>query len=106
MTAHPIEPPVPRGPLLAAGALILFTVLAAGWVRLSGQPIRAPDAPATAQRLLKFEDRPDGGVDVIDAGNGRVFERIEGQAGFVRGTLRGWCANASARAWGPSSRSR
>lgn len=89
MPTHHASPPVPRGPLIAAGALMAFVLLTAGWVRLSGESIRAPDAPVTAERALRFVDRPDGAVDVIDANTGQAFERIEGEAGFARGTLRG-----------------
>lgn len=80
---------MPRGPLLAAGALALCALLGAAAVRLSGEQIRAPDAPVAAERALRFEDRPDGSIAVIDAASGRVFETVSGQAGFVRGTLRG-----------------
>ena len=80
---------MPRGPLLAAGALALCALLGAATVRLSGERIRAPDAPVAAERALRFEDRPDGSIAVIDAASGRVFETVSGQAGFVRGTLRG-----------------
>lgn len=80
---------MPRGPLIAAGALALCTLLGAGAVRLSGEPIRAPDAPVAAERALRFEDREDGSIAVIDARSGRVIDAVNGQAGFVRGTLRG-----------------
>jgi putative photosynthetic complex assembly protein len=87
--AHPAPSALGRGPLLASAALVLAALLGAGWVRLSGQTIRAPDAPVTAERAMRFEDRPDGSVVVIDAASGRVFDTVSGQAGFVRGTLRG-----------------
>lgn len=80
---------MPRGPLIAVGALALCAVLGAGLVRLSGETIRAPDAPVAAERALRFEDRSDGSIAVIDAASGRVVDTVSGQAGFVRGTLRG-----------------
>lgn len=80
---------VPRGALIAAAALALWALFSAGAVRLSGEPIRAPDAPVAAQRALHFEDRPDGSIAVVDAVSGETFETVSGQAGFVRGTLRG-----------------
>lgn len=102
-THHHAAPTIARGPLLAVGALLLFAVLAAGGVRLSGQSIRAPDAQPSAQRMLKFVDRPDGGVDVIDAGDGRVFDRIGGQAGFLRGALRGLVRERKRMGLGPEA---
>jgi putative photosynthetic complex assembly protein len=38
---------------------------------------------------LRFEDRPDGSIAVIDYKTGREIDAIQGEAGFVRGTLRG-----------------
>ncbi len=88
-TTHAPDSSLGRLPLAACAALVLASLLGAGWVRLSGQNIRAPDAEVTTQRALRFEDRPDGSVVVIDAASGRVFDTVSGQAGFVRGTLRG-----------------
>jgi len=79
---------MPRGPLLAVGALLLAVLIGVAAVRLSGTDIRTPDAPAVAQRSLRFEDRPDGSVAVLDARNGQQIESIHGEAGFLRGALR------------------
>ena len=95
MTALNTAPPearaadtMPRGPLLAVGAMLLVAVLGVASVRLSGADIRQPDAPAVATRSLRFEDRPDGSVAVLDAASGRQIEAIQGEAGFLRGALR------------------
>ena len=40
-------------------------------------------------KILKFEDQEDGGVTVIDANTNQVIDVVQGEAGFVRGTLRG-----------------
>ncbi len=40
------------------------------------------------QRLLRFDDLPDGAVAVIDVGSGQLVQRFEGEQGFLRGTLR------------------
>jgi putative photosynthetic complex assembly protein len=78
----------PRLALAALAALLIATVLAATAVRHSGVAIAAPDAPALAIRSLRFEDAADGSVAVIDARDGALVRRIEGQQGFVRGALR------------------
>ena len=88
-TSHAPESALGRFPLAACAALVLASLLGAGWVRLSGQTIRAPDAEVAKQRALRFEDRPDGSIVVIDAATGGVFDTVTGQAGFVRGALRG-----------------
>ena len=78
-----------RLPLLAIGGLVVTTVVVVAAVRLSGMSISEPDAPVLKTRTLQFEDRADGGIDVIDARDHRVIDTVTGQAGFVRGTLRG-----------------
>jgi len=84
----PVPDTMPRGPLLAVGALLLIALVGVASVRLSGVPIRAPDAEAVASRSLRFEDRPDGSVAVLDAASGQQVEAIQGEAGFLRGALR------------------
>jgi len=79
---------MPRGPLWALAALLLLVTLGTAGVRLSGSSIRAPDAPPVAQRSLRFEDRPDGSVAVLDARSGQQIESVQGEAGFLRGALR------------------
>lgn len=78
-----------RMPVLAAGAMIGTTIAIVAAVRLSGVSIHEPDAPVLASRTLQFADRADGGVEVTDANTHRVVETVTGQAGFIRGTLRG-----------------
>jgi putative photosynthetic complex assembly protein len=87
-TTAPAPDTMPRGPLLAVGALLLIALVGVASVRLSGMPIRAPDAEAVASRSLRFEDRPDGSVAVLDASSGQQIEAIRGEAGFLRGALR------------------
>lgn len=80
----------PRGILLGAGALILVTILAAAAGRLGGQaPLHAPSAALVALDL-RFEDRDDGSVVVLDASHSRELLRAEpGTNGFMRSTMRG-----------------
>lgn len=82
--------PVPRGPLLAAGSLAVIALIAAAAVRLTGIGATAhAEAPITQERALRFADRTDGGVDVLDAASGRSVAVLEpGEGGFVRVTLR------------------
>lgn len=89
--SHDHAQPVPRGPLLAIGALVVATVIGAGVARVSGVgTTRLPEAPAVQVRELHFEDRADGSVAVRDASSGRVVETVApGTGGFLRGTMRG-----------------
>lgn len=95
------SPPFPRGPLIAIAVLLGGVLLAVAAVRLSGTVIRAPDAPAVQSRSLRFEDRPDGHIAVIDARLGREVHAIVGEAGFVRGTLRGLARERKRMGGGP-----
>ena len=90
MSHHPHQP-VPRGPLLAIGALVLATLLGAGFARLSGLgTLRLPEAAAMQVRELRFDDRADGSVVIRDAGSeGIVATVAPGTGGFLRATLRG-----------------
>jgi len=80
---------ISRGVLLALGALVLVSLAGVSAVRLSGVDIHAPDAAAVMTRDLRFEDRADGSIAVIDAKDAQLVTSIVGQNGFVRGTLRG-----------------
>ena len=51
--------------------------------------VREPDALPTQVLQLRFEDRPDGSIAVIDYKSGKQIDTVQGEAGFVRGTLRG-----------------
>lgn len=80
--------PLPRVPMLALAALVLVSLISVAVVRWSGMSVHTPDAPPVATRLLRFEDRPDGSIAVIDAASGRLLERVQGEQGFLRGSLR------------------
>jgi len=80
--------PLPRVPMLALAALVLISLISVAVVRWSGMSVHTPDAPPVATRMLRFEDRPDGSIAVIDAASGRLLERVQGEQGFLRGSLR------------------
>lgn len=88
MPSPQLHETLPRGPMIAIGALLLAALVAVTAVRLSGVSVREPDAQSIATRLLRFEDRPDGGVAVIDAATGRTLDTVHGEQGFLRGALR------------------
>jgi putative photosynthetic complex assembly protein len=78
-------------PKLIAFTLVGASLLAATVSSLTGrQAGTPPPAAVVAERDLAFADRPDGGVAVQDAGNGRLIEVFQGEQGFLRGTLRGF----------------
>jgi putative photosynthetic complex assembly protein len=87
--ADPDLRPTLKLPVAAAATLVLAALLGAAAVRLSGISISEPDAAAIAVRELRFIDRSDGSIDVFDARTQALVETVRGEAGFVRGALRG-----------------
>ena len=91
MTEHDAYRPFPRGPLYGAGALVLLTILLAATARFTGLGTTEVDTASPVQsRALRFEDRSDGSVAVLNADNGTLVETLApGTNGFVRGVMRG-----------------
>jgi putative photosynthetic complex assembly protein len=81
----------PRGALYGAGALVGLALIATAFARVSGiGTTHVPAAVAVESRDLRFEDRRDGGVAVLDLASGREVQTISpGTNGFLRGVLRG-----------------
>ncbi len=86
---------------MAVGGVLLATVMGVASVRMSGVDIRAPDEAALAVRELRFEDRPDGSVVVIDAPTRTVIHTVTGENGFFRGALRGLARERKRNGLGP-----
>ena len=63
-------------------------LLVVGVLRIQGVMTPQEDAPVSWQRTLRFEDRPNGDVAVIEAENQMEVTRFQGEQGFVRGILR------------------
>ncbi len=87
MATQPTEV-LPRGVLIAIGALLLIALAGTAAVRLSGVSVREPDAMTVASRALRFDDGADGSIVITDATTGQPAARITGEQGFLRGTLR------------------
>jgi putative photosynthetic complex assembly protein len=83
------------------GVVLLLAMLGVAGVRLAGWNIHEPDAAAVATRELRFEDRRDGSVAVIDAHSGLQVDSINGEAGFLRGSLRALARERMKRDLGP-----
>ena len=91
------DPTVPRGALIGAAAVLLFTMGVTGATSLGFIPRSAdPTASRAAQnvapsqtRTLNFADREDGAVVVTDAITGETVKVIGfGEGGFFRATMR------------------
>jgi putative photosynthetic complex assembly protein len=104
--AHtPMRPVVadtfPRWVLWSGGALMLFSLLSVALVRITGNGPDQLAARAVQERALRFLDRADGGVDVIDGTTGQRVTVLQGEQGFVRGALRALARERQARQLGP-----
>ena len=107
MSARTPVPPValaadtfPRWVLMCAGGIVAFSLVAVGMVRITGNGPDQRAAAATQERLLRFEDRPDGGVAVLDGRSGDTVSVLHGEQGFVRGALRALTRERHARGLG------
>ena len=63
-------------------------LLVVGVLRNQGMVAQQDDAPVSWKRSLRFEDRPNGDVAVVDPSSQLEVTRFQGEQGFVRGTLR------------------
>jgi putative photosynthetic complex assembly protein len=87
--------PFPKGALIAAGSLVIFSLVATTAVRIA--KLNAPAAPATVAATaplqsidLWFVDEANGGVSVRDQGGAHQVAVLEpGTNGFIRGVMRG-----------------
>jgi putative photosynthetic complex assembly protein len=91
----------PRWVLYTAGGVLAFTLVAVGLVRITGNGPDQLAASTVAERMLRFEDRADGGVTVIDGHSGQTVDVLRGEQGFVRGALRALARERRARDMGP-----
>ena len=98
--AHSHDQTVPRPALLAAGGLVVLSLLMTvmvrvGWLEREAVPAvaRAADrATVVETRSLTFADRADGAVVIADAADGATVAIILSETksgGFIRGVLRG-----------------
>lgn len=90
----------PRWFLYGAAGLILFSLTSVALVRITGNGPDQRAAPATVERALRFEDRPDGSIAVIDGRTGELVSSVQGEQGFLRGALRALARERKARGIG------
>jgi putative photosynthetic complex assembly protein len=80
----------PRKVLIAAVALVAFTISAAAAARWSGVgAVKQPITSAAEVRDLRFEDRADGAILIYRAQDGQLVDVLApGTSGFVRIVMR------------------
>ncbi len=96
---HSHEQTLPKGALVLATSLVLFSLAVTATVRIAHLPpsaspvlLRQQEKIAPVQsRDLRFSDRPDGSVLIEDVTTGGTASVIEpgSNSGFIRGVMRG-----------------
>lgn len=95
---HSHENTVPKGALVMACGVVLFTLALTGATQLgliapspSATQVRtAESATALGSRVLSFADGANGTVVVNDVASGQTVHVFDGEgSGFIRGVLRG-----------------
>ena len=100
-TPRSTTPSLPLGVLVV---LALGTLVAATLARTTGiGAAHLDDSAPVTQRDLRFEDRPDGGIDVEDARTGAVIGNVApGTNGFLRSAVRGLVRERKREGIGPA----
>lgn len=76
-------------PIWVIGAVLLATLAGVTWqYKSSGGAIEQDTGPVQWQRQLRFEDRPNGDIAVLDAHTRLEVAHFKGEQGFLRGSLR------------------
>jgi putative photosynthetic complex assembly protein len=90
MSNHIHNQAVPRGALIGAAIMMVGTIAVAAGARNARLSAPATVVPPVAVAEIRFEDRADGSLAVIDANTGHDDVVLApGSNNFIRGVLRG-----------------
>ena len=93
----------PQWVLYCAAAILAFSLISVGLIRVTGNGPDQRAAAATLQRSLVFQDQKNGGVRVEDGVTGETLTVLHGEQGFVRGALRALSRERYSRGIGSSA---
>jgi putative photosynthetic complex assembly protein len=97
-----VDRPFPRMPLVAAGTAIVLAIVAALFGRVYGVANSADTSAPIVALDLRFVDRSDGGVDILDSHDGHIVTIVSpGTNGFLRATVRGLASERKRESVGP-----
>jgi putative photosynthetic complex assembly protein len=86
------------------GGVLAATLLSVAWQRHAASDGAEDALPVVAwQQTLRFEDRPNGDIAVLDASSGHEVARFQGEQGFLRGSLRALARERMRRHLGPEA---
>ena len=105
MTGSAEPRPFPRPLLYAAATMIVAAIAIAAVARQTDfGATRLQYTTAVETRELRFVDRTDGSVAVLDGKDGSVVDVVEpGTKGFIRTVMRGLAHNRTERGFGPEA---
>ena len=78
----------PRWVLLTVGFILLFSLGSVAVVRMTGNGPDQTRGTVAVERTLRFEDRSNGDIAVIDGKSGDLLTTVQGEQGFLRGAVR------------------
>jgi putative photosynthetic complex assembly protein len=91
-------------PIWAIGGLLALTLAVVAWQsQIGGGPVKEDVPSVQWQRSLRFEDRPNGDIAVLDASSQREVAHFQGEQGFLRGSLRALARERQRRGMGPQA---
>jgi putative photosynthetic complex assembly protein len=91
-------------PIWAIGGLLALTLAIVAWQsQIGGGPVKDEAPSVQWQRSLRFEDRPNGDIAVLDATNQREVAHFQGEQGFLRGSLRALARERQRSGMGPQA---
>jgi len=91
----------PRWVLLSVGCILAFSLVSVAAVRLTGNGPDQTRGAVTVERSLRFEDRSNGDIAVIDGRSGDLLTTVQGEQGFLRGAVRSLARERRTRQLGP-----
>jgi len=103
---HPGDrtPPAVPWPVWPLAAMVLGSLLLVTWHRIEQQNAPAAQVmPVSWERSLRFEDRPNGDIAVLDANGSEPVAVFSGEQGFLRGSLRALARERMRRGLGPQA---
>lgn len=87
MAHHDEAPVIHKNALRGAGALVLLTILGAGWSAWNGPPsVMDPTTAVLVVRELRFVD--DDGAVIVQEGEDVIAVLASGEGQFIRGVVR------------------
>jgi putative photosynthetic complex assembly protein len=101
------ESPLGHGtpwPVRAIGGFLALTLAAVTWQsQVGGGPVAQATPSVAWERSLRFEDRANGDIAVLDAKSQREVAHFQGEQGFLRGSLRALARERQRRGMGPQA---